>query len=94
MTHLEKQYVDKLKELIENYKSNYLSNPSSWASNNIKLESDITTLEAAIKEDEVSEVTDKEITEWVNKVQPVRGGYKSDYIFAAKWMRNKLTKQT
>lgn len=33
-------------------------------------------------------VPDEDIEKWANKVQPARGGYKSDYIFAAKAMRD------
>jgi len=32
--------------------------------------------------------TDEEIEAWANKVQPIRGGYMSDYIFSAKAMRD------
>lgn len=32
--------------------------------------------------------SDKDIEAWVDKVQPARGGYKSDYIFSAKAMRD------
>jgi len=33
-------------------------------------------------------ISDKEIEVWANKVQPKRGGYIDDYIFAAKEMRD------
>ena len=33
-------------------------------------------------------VSDKDIEAWADKVQPARGGYKSDYIFSAKAMRD------
>lgn len=32
--------------------------------------------------------TDEEIRKWTDKVQPSRGGFKDDYIFAAKAMRD------
>lgn len=32
--------------------------------------------------------SDKDIEAWADKVQPARGGYKSDYIFSAKAMRD------
>jgi hypothetical protein len=37
-------------------------------------------------------ISDEGIKKWVDKVAPERGGYKSDYIFAAKYMRDKLLK--
>jgi hypothetical protein len=36
----------------------------------------------------LSLVSDKDIEVWADKAQPVRGGYKSDYIFSAKAMRD------
>jgi hypothetical protein len=33
-------------------------------------------------------VSDKDIEAWADRVQPARGGYKSDYIFSAKAMRD------
>jgi hypothetical protein len=37
---------------------------------------------------EREKITDNDIEVWTDKVQPVRGGYKSDYIFSAKAMRD------
>jgi hypothetical protein len=44
--------------------------------------------ELLTKFDNVLKPTDKEVEAWVNRVQPPRGGYKTDYIFAAKAMRD------
>jgi len=85
MTNLEKQYTDKLKELLENYKSNYLSNPSSWASNNIKLESELASLEAAIKEPAVEQSVMSE--DYKSPYQKAR-----DFILSYHWTDDTLKK--
>jgi hypothetical protein len=36
--------------------------------------------------------SDEQIVKWVDRVQPARGGYKTDYIFAAKAMRDNKIK--
>jgi hypothetical protein len=41
---------------------------------------------------EVSLPSDEEIDKWAKKIQPIRGGYLTDYIYSAKWMRNLISK--
>ena len=54
-----------------------------------KLTEDIASLKSHLAEaKEEKKLTDADIEAWADMVQPARGGYKSDYIFSAKAMRD------
>ena len=84
-----KALCDKQKELIEHIKS-WKSDTLDWHDIKYEIESELSALES--EEHELIVPSEEDINKWVDKVQPVRGGYKTDYVYSAKWAIEQIKK--